>query len=108
MKELIGQGQGVTSIDIAKVGLRDFEKVAKKYGVDFAIKKDKTVDPPKYICFFKAKDVDALNQVVKEYSKKQLNKTVAKASVLAKLKKFKDIVASLPQKVKEKKKEQVL
>ena len=48
-----------------------------------------------------------MNQGVKEYSKKQLNEKVVKESVLEKLKKFKDIVASLPQKVKEKKKEHV-
>ena len=32
VKELIGQGQGVTNIDIAKTDLRGFEKVARKYG----------------------------------------------------------------------------
>ena len=33
VKELIGQGQGVTNIDIAKTDLRGFEKVARKYGM---------------------------------------------------------------------------
>ena len=42
-KDLIGQGQGVSSAEIAKSGLKDFQKIAKKYGVDFAVVKDKTV-----------------------------------------------------------------
>ena len=41
VKELIGQGQGVTNIDIAKTDLRGFEKVARKYGIDYAIARDK-------------------------------------------------------------------
>ena len=60
VQELIGQKQGVSSIDIAKTDLRGFEGVARKYGVDYAIRKDASVDPPKYLVFFKAKDADAL------------------------------------------------
>lgn len=68
VKELIGQNAGVSTIDVSKTGLRDFERIAKKYNVDFAVTKDKKVDPLKYVIFFKARDADALNQVVKEYS----------------------------------------
>ena len=105
VRELIGQNAGVSSIDISKTGLRDFERIAKKYNVDFAITKDKSVDPPKYVIFFKACDADALNQVVKEYSAKQIDR-VKKPSVLKQLSKLKDLVASIPRKVREKTKEQ--
>ena len=40
VQDLIGQKQGVSSIDIAKTDLRGFEGVARKYGVDYAIRKD--------------------------------------------------------------------
>ena len=78
-----------------------------KYGVDFAIVKDKAKDPPIYTVFFKAKDADAITQVLKEYSAKQVKrkKTATRPSVLQKLKKFKEIVAKTPRKEKEKKKE---
>lgn len=105
VKKLIGQNAGVSTIDVSKTGLRDFERIAKKYNVDFAVTKDKTVDPPKYVIFFKARDADALNQVVKEYSAKQLDKA-KKPSVLKQLNKLKDLVASIPRKVREKTKEQ--
>ena len=59
VKELIGQGQGVSSMDIGDSGIKDFKKIANKYGVDFAIVKDKDVEPPRYTVFFKAKDADA-------------------------------------------------
>ena len=110
VKELIGQNQGVSSMDVGDSGIRDFKKIANKYGVDFAVVKDKTVEPPQFTVFFKAKDADAITQVLKEYSAKQVKKKqkaeTKKPSILDKLKKFKDIVAKTPRKDKEKRKEQ--
>ncbi|MCF0128854.1 MAG: PcfB family protein, partial [Pseudobutyrivibrio sp.] len=36
VKDLIKQGQGVSSAEIGDEGIRDFKKIANKYGVDFA------------------------------------------------------------------------
>lgn len=110
VKELVGHGQGVSSMPIGDDGIKDFKKICNKYGVDFAVVKDKTVEPPQFTVFFKAKDADAITQVLKEYSAKQMKKKqkaeTKKPSILDKLKKFKDIVAKTPRKDKEKKKEQ--
>ncbi len=109
VKELVGQGQGVSSMEIGDSGIRDFKKIANKYGVDFAIVKDKEVDPPKYTVFFKARDADAITQILKEYAAKQTKRKKAaekeRPSILQKLKKFKEKVASMPRKDKEKRKE---
>ena len=109
VKELIGQGQGVSSMEVGDSGIRDFKKIANKYGVDFAIVKDKDVDHPKYTVFFKAKDADAITQVLKEYAAKQTKKKERaekeRPSILKKLQKFKEKVASMPRKSKEKRKE---
>lgn len=104
IKELIGQGQGVTSVDVSKTELKGFQKIAKKYGVDFAVVKDKNNEPPIYTVFFKAKDQDAINNVIREYTNKKM-KQKSKPSVLEKLKKFKDMVAKRPVKQKTRKKE---
>lgn len=107
VKQLIGQNQGVSSMPIGETGLRDFHRIAKKYGVDFAVVKDKTAEPIKYTVFFKAKDADAISQVLQEYAQKQLKrKQQNRSSVLKTLKKFKDLVAGMPKKQKEKRKEQ--
>lgn len=109
VKELIGQDQGVSSMEIGDSGIRDFKKLANKYGVDFAIVKDKNETPPKYTVFFKARDADAITQVLKEYAAKQTKRKKSaekeRPSVLQKLKKFKEKVASMPRKSKEKRKE---
>lgn len=51
VKTLIRQGQGVSSIPLADEGMKDFQKIAKKYGVDFAVVKDKEASPPVYTVF---------------------------------------------------------
>ncbi len=109
VKQLVGQGQGVSSMEIGDSGIRDFKRIANKYGVDFAITKDKTVEPPKYTVFFKAKDADAITSVLKEYAAKQAKRKKSlgknRTSILQKLKKFKEIVANTIRKPKEHKKE---
>ena len=104
VKELIGQNQGVSSLPVGETGLKDFERIAKKYGVDFAIVKDKSTTPTKYTVFFKARDADAIAQVLAEYTAKQVKKQ-QRPSVLKALKKFKELVANMPKKEHEKKKE---
>lgn len=109
VKELVGQGQGVSSMEIGDSGIKDFKKLANKYGVDFAIVKDKSESPAKYTVFFKARDADAITQVLKEYAARQTKRKKSaekeRPSILQKLKKFKEKVASMPRKDKEKRKE---
>jgi hypothetical protein len=106
VKDLIRKDQGAQAIDIDGAGLGDFRKIANKYGVDFAIVKSTELDPPKYSVFFKARDADALNAVVNEYTAKQLRiEKEGRPSILAKLSKFKEIVAAMPKKAIEKHKE---
>ena len=98
VKELIGQGQGVTNIDIAKTDLKGFEKVARKYGIDYAIRRDSSVDPPHYLVFFKAKDADAMTAAFNEYSQRVLRRE-ERPSVLEQLRKIKAAILALPGRV---------
>lgn len=110
VKTLIKQGQGASSMDVSGESIKDFKRIANKYGVDFAIVKDKDVKPSRYTVFFKAKDADAIGQVLKEYSKRIVKRQERKnrPSILQRLKKLKAIIAKRSHKEKEKKKEQVL
>lgn len=109
VKTLIKQGQGVSSIPLSNDGLKDFQKIARRYGVDFAFVKDKNQEPPIYTVFFKAKDTDAITRILDDYGAKQVKKASReKTSVLEKLKKFKEVVTAIPKKVVEKKKERSL
>ena len=98
IQQLIGQNQGVTNIDISQTDLKGFEKYARKYGVDYAITKDKSMFPPKYLVFFKARDADAMTAAFNAYSAEVLAKS-KRPSTLSKLHKLIDAVKSIPTKV---------
>ena len=101
VKQLIKQGQGASSMEVSGESIKDFKRIANKYGVDFAIVKDKTIDPPRYTCFFKAKDVDAITAVVKEYSAKVVKlQGKSKPSLLKELARLKEEIAKKPRRVK--------
>lgn len=107
VKQLLRQNQGATNAEIDKEGIKDFERLAKKYGMDFAVRKDKSVNPPRYLVFVRSKDADALDAICKEHQARALTKN-KKPSVLAQLKKFKEMVAVIPKKVRDKKQERDL
>lgn len=73
VKQLTKQGAGVSNIEISDKNIKSFEGVARKYGVDFALRKDISEQPAKYLVFFKARDADALTAAFQEFSAKQLN-----------------------------------
>ena len=108
VKQLVGQNQGISNIEITDPSIKEFEKIARKYGVDYAITKDQNVIPPKYTVFFKAKDADALTSAFEEFTNRKL-KAKEKPSVLEQLNKLKELVAAiLPDKVRHKSQERDL
>ena len=101
VKQLLGQNQGATNVEIDKESIRDFEKLAKKYGVDFTLRKDKTTQPPHYIVIFKAKDADNLEQAFREFTAKTLSKE-QRPSICKVLAAAKQKAAQQPKRAKEK------
>lgn len=73
LKQLMKQNAGVSNIEITDGNIKAFESTAKKYGIDFALKKDTTEQPPRYLVFFKGRDADVLTAAFKEFSQKKLN-----------------------------------
>ena len=104
VKKLVGEGVGVASIEVTDGNIKSFERVARKYGVDFALKKDKSGDIPKYLVFFKARDADALTAAFREYTAKEVKRASQdKPSVLEQLRALKAKVLSLtPDKARNK------
>ena len=45
VKELVGEGAGASSIEITDGNIKSFERVARKYNVDFAVKR---IRPPSH------------------------------------------------------------
>ncbi len=101
VKQLVGQGQGVDSIELTDPSTREFDRIARKYGVDYAIKRDRSSDPPRFLIFFKGRDNDAITAAFQEYAGKKVRKA-SRPSVLQKLAVFKDMVRDSAEKVKKK------
>ena len=75
VKQLLGQNQGATNVEIDKESIRDFEKLAKKYGVDFAVRKDKSVDPPRFLVFVRSKDAYPKHRYPQDKAPRTLRQT---------------------------------
>ena len=89
--QLLGQNQGATNIEIEKTDIKGFKRFLDKYGIDYAITKDPSKTPPRYLVFFKARDGDAMTAAFKEYTAKQVRKA-ERPSVLEKLQHFKSLI----------------
>ena len=72
LRQLMKQNTGVSNIEITDGNIKAFESTAKKYGIDYALKKDATETPPRYLVFFKGRDADVLTAAFKEFSAKKL------------------------------------
>ena len=72
LRQLMKQNTGVSNIEITNDNIKAFEQTAKKYGIDFALKKDVSTQPPRYLVFFKGRDADVLTAAFKEFSAKNL------------------------------------
>ena len=77
VKQLIGQNQGVSNIEITDQNIRAFSSTAKKYGLDFALKKDTSEELPRYLVFFKGRDADVITAAFREFSAKNLSREKA-------------------------------
>ena len=84
MEKLMRQNVQLSNIEITDGNIKSFERVAKKYSIDFSLKKDVTADLPRYYVFFKARDADVMTAAFKEYTGQTLNKD-KKPSVRKKL-----------------------
>ena len=86
VKELAAKDKGMQSIEVNDSNIGSFNRIARKYGIDFAPFKVKGEN--RYLVFFKAPDADAMTAAFTEYTQKQIKKA-SRPSILQKLELFK-------------------
>ena len=74
LKQLAGQNAGLSNIEISDKNIKAFTHVAKKYHVDFALKKDTTAEQPRYLVFFKSRDADAITAAFQEFASRKMGR----------------------------------
>ena len=72
LRQLTKYGCALSNIEITDSNIGLFRPCAKKYGIDFTLRKDRTTHPPRYIVIFKSKQADNLEQAFKEFTAKKL------------------------------------
>ena len=72
LKQLADQNAGLSNIEITEKNIRCFTQTAKKYHVDFALKKDTASEQPRYLVFFKSRDADAITAAFQEFTARNL------------------------------------
>ena len=70
VRQLMGHGAATNSIEVDAPKV--FDRVARKWNVDYAFYK---TGPDKYLLFFKSGQADAMTACFSEYSRKVLNKS---------------------------------
>ena len=74
LRQLMKHNTGVSNIEITDQNIKAFSSTAKKYGIDFALKKDTTGEVPRYLVFFKGRDADVITAAFREFSAKNLDR----------------------------------
>jgi len=98
LEKLSKKYDGLKNIEINENNIKDFEKVAKKYNLEYALKKDTASTPPTYFVFFKGKNLDVIDFAFKEYLKSSLEKNEEKRpSLKARLKEMVDKAKTINQ-----------
>ena len=100
IKSLTKQGASLTSAPIDGDNIGSFNKIARKYNIDFSLQKDISENPPKWIVFFKARDADSLQAAFNDYGKIQLKQKNKKPSLIGRLEAAKELVAAVAPPVK--------
>lgn len=108
VKDILKQPQSVSRMPVNRADLREFYKLAKKYGVDFAVTKDRSKQPPVYTVFFKAKDTEALQHIADTLLERHMHKKTKKPSILSQIRELKEIVKNRPRRVRHRKQEHSL
>ena len=60
IRTLMQEGDGVSNVEIKDDSIKVFERLARKNGIRYAVKKDKATDPPTYYIFFKGKSAEVI------------------------------------------------
>ena len=103
IKSLQKSGAQITNIVVTDNNIKSFDRVARKWNVDYAFYK---TGPDKYLLFFKTGQADAMTACFSEYSRKVLDKSKSRrVPIREQLKRAADQLAKEKPRQKERVKE---
>ena len=97
VQELMEKDAGSESIPINNKDIKEFDKVARKYKIDYAMHKDISTQPPTYYIFFKPRDRDTMSAAFREFITSN-NRRQKKKLMKQKLSEYKEMARELNKK----------
>jgi len=77
----LSKGSSLSNVEITNDNIKAFEPYARKYNVSYSLKKDASTDPPRWLIFFRSKDLDSMNAAFTEFTNKMVKRGKDKPSV---------------------------
>lgn len=90
-RQLKKPGVSLFHIEITDDNIKDFDKAARYYKVDYCVKKAENGNPPTYYVFFRGPDSDTINLAFKKFVNQKMVKK-DKPSIMGQLEHFKEIL----------------
>ena len=91
MKQL-AKGGSLSSVEITDDNIKAFDPVARKYNVSYSLKRDDASDPPRWLVFFRSKDMDSMTAAFKEFTSKMVKLEKDKPSVREHMKESREAI----------------
>ena len=66
LRTLVRDGSEMTNIRVSRENIGDFEYIARKYDIDYSLKRDRSGEEP----FFRARDWETLFNALEEYARR--------------------------------------
>jgi len=88
----LAKGGTLDNIEITNDNIKAFEPYARKFGISYALQKDTSENPPKWLVFFKSKDTASMTAAFRAFTATTLNQQQSKPSVKEAIVKFQELI----------------
>ena len=86
------KGGSLSSVEITNDNIKAFDPVARKYNVSYSLKRDAASDPPRWLVFFRSKDMDSMTAAFKEFTAKMVKLDKDKPSTREEMRKSREAI----------------
>ena len=70
IRQLMKERSSLSNIEIHDEHIHDSERIARRYGIEYAIKKERNREAPHYLIFFRSRDTDVLQTAFNEFQQR--------------------------------------
>ena len=88
----LAKGGSLSTVEIKDENIKAFDPVARKYNISYSLKKDASADPPRWLAFFRAKDVDAMTAAFTEFTNKMVKREKDRPSTREEMRKSREAI----------------